>query len=161
MDVTSADPCCRGRYPSSGRTWGVGSPPHGPTGRRTGSTGPTSGWDPTAGTIDAVTAALLADLARHTHHATRPDLTAVPAAVPGAVRIDRIAALERIRSAVAAAQHGEMVAFARSQVEAHISQVGAGSPDPAAVGRGVGDQIALAGRVFPFHGSRRLGVAQV
>ena len=31
---------------------------------------------------------------------------------------------------------------------------------PAAVGRGIGDQIGLACRVSPFHGSRRLGIAR-
>ncbi len=80
-------------------------------------------------------------------------------AVPGSDtdRIDRIAAFERARGAVAAAQQAEMVAFARSQVEAHIAD---GTLDPKTVGRGIGDQIGLACRVSPFHGSRRLGIAR-
>ena len=50
-----------------------------------------------------------------------------------------------------------MVRFARSQVEKHIAD---DTLDPKAVGRGVADQIALACRVSPFTGSRRLGVAR-
>ena len=72
-------------------------------------------------------------------------------------RIDRIALLERIRSAAAAAQYAEMVSFARSQVEKQIAD---DTVDPKVVGRGIGDQIALACRVSPFTGSRRLGVAR-
>jgi Domain of unknown function (DUF222) len=72
-------------------------------------------------------------------------------------RIDRIALFERLRGAVAAAQQAEMVAFARSQVEAQIVDDGL---DPASVGRGIGDQIGLACRVSPFHGSRRLSIAR-
>jgi len=64
---------------------------------------------------------------------------------------------EQLRGAVAAAQQAEMVAFARSQVEAHIAD---DTLDPRAVGRGIGDQIGLACRVSPFHGSRRLGIAR-
>lgn len=72
-------------------------------------------------------------------------------------RIDRIALLERIRSAAAAAQYAEMGSFARSQVEKQIAD---DTVDPKVVGRGIGDQIALACRVSPFTGSRRLGVAR-
>ena len=72
-------------------------------------------------------------------------------------RIDRIALLEQIKSAVAAAQHTQMVRFARSQVDLHIAD---DTLDPKSVGRGVADQIALACRVSPFTGSRRLGVAR-
>jgi len=86
-------------------------------------------WRSEGESIDAVTATLLGDLARYTRYATHPDTTVPGAAglpgaalaggaVPDAVRIDRIAALERIRAALAAVQHVEMVAFARSQVEA-------------------------------------------
>ena len=80
-----------------------------------------------------------------------------PAAAADADRIDRIAAFEQLRGALAAAQQAEMVAFARSQVEAQIAD---DRLDPAAVGRGIGDQIGLACRVSPFHGSRRLGIAR-
>jgi hypothetical protein len=105
-------------------------------------------------TADEVTAELAAVLARFTTLATGPDSGDVAA---DADRIDRIALLEQIRSAVAAAQHTQMVRFARSQVEAQIAD---DTLDPKAVGRGVGDQIGLACRVSPFHGSRRLGVAR-
>ena len=84
-------------------------------------------------------------------------LAADPAAGTDAERIDRIAAFERLRGALAAAQQAEMVAFARSQVEAQIVD---DRVDPAAVGRGIGEQIGLACRVSPFYGSRRLGIAR-
>jgi hypothetical protein len=84
-------------------------------------------------------------------------LAADPAPGADADRIDRIAAFERMRGALAAAQQAEIVAFARSQVEAQIAD---DRLDPAAVGRGIGDQIGLACRVSPFHGSRRLGIAR-
>jgi hypothetical protein len=103
-------------------------------------------------TADEVTAELAATLARFTALAV-----AVDEVVDDASRIDRIALLEQMRSAVAAAQHTQMVRFARSQVEKHIAD---DTLDPKAVGRGVGDQIALACRVSPFAGSRRLGVAR-
>ena len=80
-----------------------------------------------------------------------------PAPGADADRIDRIAAFEQMRGALAAAQQAEMVAFARSQVEAQIVD---DRLDPAAVGRRIGDQIGLACRVSPFHGSRRLGIAR-
>src|ERR1044071_6614283 len=51
-----------------------------------------------------------------------------------------------------------MVAFGRSQVAEHIRDV---AVDPQKVGRGIGDQIALACRISPTAGSRRLGVARV
>jgi hypothetical protein len=89
-------------------------------------------WD----TVVAEVAALVARLA---------ELSAVPGS--DADRIDRIAAFERARGAVAAAQQAEMVAFARSQVEAHIAD---GTLDPRTVGPGIGDQIGLACRVSPF-----------
>src|SRR6476659_8103079 len=66
-------------------------------------------------------------------------------------------AVEAAPGADAAAQQAEIVAFARSQVEAQIAD---DRLDPAAVGRGIGDQVGLACRVSPFHGSRRLGVAR-
>ena len=105
-------------------------------------------------TADEVTAELSATLARFTALAVRPDADDV---VDDASRIDRIALLEQMRSAVAAAQHTQMVRFARSQVEQHIADDTLG---PKAVGRGIGDQIALACRVSPVTGSRRLGVAR-
>ena len=62
-------------------------------------------------------------------------------------------------AALAAVQHTEIVAFARSQVEAHLAQVGVGGLETA-VGRGVGDQIGLACKVSAFHGSWRLDVVR-
>ena len=106
------------------------------------------------GSADEVAAELAAMLARFTTLAMGPDSGDVAA---DADRIDRIALLEQIKSATAAAQHMQMVRFARSQVEAQIAD---DTLDPTSVGRGVGDQIALACRVSPFTGSRRLGVAR-
>ncbi len=104
--------------------------------------------------LDTALAGFTAVLTGLTAHATHPD----PAV--GEVRIDRIAVLERIKAAAASAQQAEMVAFARAQVEEHLARVDAGGLDPDAVGRGIADQIALACRVSPHHGSRPLGVAR-
>ena len=106
---------------------------------------------------DSTVTAFAADLARYQQHATHPDPVAD---VSDAARIDRITVLEQLRAAIAAAQYTEMVAFARSQVELHLDRVGAAGLDPVAVGRGVADQIALACKVSPHQGSRRLGVAR-
>ena len=107
--------------------------------------------DEAGGAVDPVVAEVAAMLARLSA------LTDEPAPGADADRIDRIAAFERMRGALAAAQQAEVVAFARSQVEAQIAD---DRLDPAAVGRGIGDQIGLACRVSPFHGSRRLGIAR-
>ena len=71
-------------------------------------------------------------------------------------RIDRIARLERLRAVTAALQAAECVRFAQSQVAAQM----AAQVHPAAIGRGIADQIALACKLSPFAGSRRLGVAR-
>ena len=76
--------------------------------------------------------------------------------VTDAVRIDRIARLEQLRAVTAAAQTAEMVAFARSQTSVQMAQ----EVHPRQIGRGIGDQIGLACRISPYHGSRRLGVAR-
>ncbi|MBP2365995.1 DUF222 domain-containing protein [Pseudonocardia parietis] len=102
---------------------------------------------------DPVVAAVTAALDLLCAHATDAG-----AGVTGAVRIDRIAALERLRATVAAAQNTETVAFAQDQVEEHITR---GDIDPAKVGRGVADQIALACRISPSSGSRRLNTARI
>ena len=107
------------------------------------------------GSTDGVVAELAAMLARLGALADAP--TEPGAGVPDAARIDRIALMERLRAALAAAQHTEMVGFARSQVEVQIAD---GSLDPKRVGRGIADQVALACGVSPFTGSRRLGVAR-
>jgi hypothetical protein len=79
---------------------------------------------------------------------------AVPVDDPG--RIDRIAVLERIKAAVAAAQASEIVQFAKGQVAA---QRGAGV-DYRRLGRGVAEQVGLATRTSPWHGARKLGLAR-
>jgi hypothetical protein len=103
---------------------------------------------------DDLTAALLGVLDQLSGHAADPG----PAS--STARIDRIAVLEQIRSSLAAAQYSEMVAFGRQQVEEQVTEVEAGRLDPVALGRGIADQIALACRISPFHGSRRLGIAR-
>ena len=76
--------------------------------------------------------------------------------VTDAVRIDRIAMLEQIKGAVAAVQAAETVKFAQSQVAAqHAAGV-----DYRKLGRGIADQIALAVKVGPYEGSRRLTLAR-
>ena len=110
------------------------------------------------GVGDAVSAeltALLTRLAELADTSTDED----PAVEDGA-RIDRIALLERIRAAVSAAQHTEMVAFARAQVTEHTAKIAAGRLDPRKVGAGIAEQIALAVHASPTTGSRRLGVAR-
>jgi hypothetical protein len=106
---------------------------------------------------DAVAAELTAVLARLGELAEGPvdDPT-----VTAAVRVDRIAVLEQLRAGVAAAQHTEMVAFARARVDEQGELVAAGRLDPEKLGRGIADEIALAAHVSPSQGSRRLGVAR-
>ena len=72
-------------------------------------------------------------------------------------RVDQIALLERVQAAAAAAQAAVSVRFARSQVATQQRQM---LRDPRAVGRGIADQLALACRVPPSEGSRRLGIAR-
>jgi hypothetical protein len=76
--------------------------------------------------------------------------------VADADRIDRIGRLERLRAATAALQAAESVRFAQSQAAAQM----AAEVHPKAIGRGIADQIALACRLSPSAGSRRLGVAR-
>jgi hypothetical protein len=76
--------------------------------------------------------------------------------VDDATRIDRIARLEKLRSVTAALQAAECVRFAQSQVAEQM----AAKVAPEAIGRGIADQIALACKLSPFAGSRRLGVAR-
>src|SRR5581483_11571958 len=76
------------------------------------------------------------------------------------VRIDRIALLEKTRAVLAAAQHTEMVAFGRAQVEEQAELVAAGRLDPRKLGGGIADQIALAAHVSAWQGSKRLTVAR-
>lgn len=122
----------------------------------------TAAPDALFGAVSAVAAEVTGELAAVL--ARLGDLTdaAVAAEATGdleadAARIDQIATLERIQAAAAATQAALMVGFARSQVEAQQQAVLA---DPRAVGRGIADQLALACRVSPSEGSRRLGVAR-
>jgi hypothetical protein len=76
--------------------------------------------------------------------------------VPDADRIDRLDRLERARAAIAAVQTAEMVRFGQSQVAEQLAM----DVHPKRIGQGIADQIALACRVSPWEGSRRLGVAR-
>ncbi len=82
----------------------------------------------------------------------------IDAAVPvdDALRIDRLAAAERLQSALEAFKSIEMVRFAQSQVAAQQAR----DVHPSRIGRGICDQIALAGHVSPTEGSRRLNTAR-
>ena len=64
--------------------------------------------------------------------------------------------MERLQATLEAVKAVEMVAFARSQTAEQIA-IGV---HPRTVGRGIADQIALACRVSPAEGSRRLHVAR-
>jgi dienelactone hydrolase len=100
---------------------------------------------PEGGTVDANVSAGFARLGELATHDIPTD---------DAARIDRITLQERIKAAAAAAQFEQMVAFAHSQVEDQQTQV---LQDPRAVGRGIGDQIALACHLAPSEGSRDSG----
>lgn len=73
-----------------------------------------------------------------------------------AIRIDRIAELERLQASLEAVKNVEIVAFARSRA---VEQIAAGA-HPRKAEAGIADEIALAGRVSPSEGSRRLHVAK-
>jgi hypothetical protein len=73
-----------------------------------------------------------------------------------AVRIDRIARLEKLKAAAAALQAAESVRFAQSQASAQL----AADVHPDKIGRGIADQLGLACRVSGFEAARRLGVAR-
>ncbi|GLZ50398.1 HNH endonuclease [Actinomycetospora sp. NBRC 106378] len=105
--------------------------------------------------MDAVSEELTALLTRLGELAELP----TDPAGDGATQIDRIAVLEQVRSAVAAAQHTAMVAFGRAQVEAQLEQIATGRLDPEKLGRGIADQIALAAHVSPHVADRRLNAA--
>ena len=76
--------------------------------------------------------------------------------VDDAVRVDRIALLEQIKAAAAAAQAAEIVAFARSQVAAQQS-VGV---DYRRLGQGIAEQVGLATHTSGWHGARKLTLAR-
>ncbi|MFT4164427.1 MAG: hypothetical protein QM650_04225 [Microlunatus sp.] len=77
-------------------------------------------------------------------------------AVTEATRIDRIALLERLQAGLEAVKNVEMVAFAKSRA---TEQVEAGV-HPRKAGQGIADEIALACRISPTEGSRRLHTAR-
>ena len=76
--------------------------------------------------------------------------------VSDAVRIDRIARLEKIKAAAAALQMAESVRFAQSQATAQLDA----GVHPDRIGRGIADQLGLACKVSGFEAARRLGVAR-
>ena len=76
--------------------------------------------------------------------------------VSDAVRVDRIARLEKIKAAAGALQMAESVRFAQSQAEAQL----AANVHPDRIGRGIADQLGLACHVSGFEAARRLGVAR-
>ena len=76
--------------------------------------------------------------------------------VSDAVRIDRIARLEKIKAAAAALQMAESVRFAQSQAEVQL----AAGVHPDRIGRGIADQLGLACHVSGFEAARRFGVAR-
>jgi hypothetical protein len=85
------------------------------------------------------------------------DAGEVPDAVRSdAVRIDRIALLEKIQSAAAALQAAESVRFAQSQAK----EQQAANVHPDKIGRGIADQLGLACKISWFAAARRLGVAR-
>ena len=76
--------------------------------------------------------------------------------VSDAVRIDRIARLEKLRAATAALQAAESVRFAQSQVAEQM----AADVHPEQIGRGIAEQIGLACRISPVTAARRLNTAR-
>jgi uncharacterized protein DUF222 len=83
-------------------------------------------------------------------------LAALPPADDDAERIDRIAELERLRGAVAAAQARETTAFAASQLAA---QAAAGVP-ARRQGRGIAEQVGLARKLSPVAAARQVVFAE-
>ena len=105
--------------------------------------------------ITAELAGMLARFGELTDAATADDTA--DDQVIDAARIDAIGLLERIQAAAAATQAALSVRFGRSQVQTQHKQL---LRDPRAVGRGIGDQLALACGISPTEGSRRLGIAR-
>jgi uncharacterized protein DUF222 len=110
--------------------------------------------DPLTGWLDDTLAGLADGVA---DCASQRDAGEVPDVVPSdAVRIDRIALLEKIKAAATALQMAESVRFAQSQAEAQLAD----GVHPERIGRGVADQLGLACRVSGFAAARRLGMAR-
>jgi Domain of unknown function (DUF222)/HNH endonuclease len=87
----------------------------------------------------------------------RRALTGLPQAVNDSVRVDRIRALEELKSVVAAVQAAETVALVASQ---RAAQQAAGAPVER-VGRGVAAQVGLARRISPHQAARYTGWAKI
>ena len=84
-------------------------------------------------------------------------LTSMDQGVDDAVRIDRIALLEKLKSAAAAAQAVKSVAFAASQRAQQLAlKVPAQRAD-----RGIAAQVALARRTSPFEARRHFGWSRI
>src|SRR5690606_29739637 len=83
-------------------------------------------------------------------------LAGLPAASGDGERVDRIAALERVKAAAAAAQLGEVAAFADSQRAANV----AAGVRARQASRGVAEQVGLARRVAPATAARQVSQAK-
>jgi len=83
-------------------------------------------------------------------------LTSGGGPVEAGMRIDRIAVLEKIKAAVGAVQAAETVKFAQAQVAAQKDA----RVHPRRLGRGIAEQLGLATKTGPWHGSRRLSLAR-
>lgn len=113
-----------------------------------------AGVDPLIAWLDDTLAGLADGVAECASHRDAGEmLDAVPS---DAVRIDRIARLEKIKAAAAALQVAESVRFAQSQAEAQL----AADVHPDRIGRGIADQLGLACHVSGFEAARRLEVAR-
>jgi Domain of unknown function (DUF222)/HNH endonuclease len=84
-------------------------------------------------------------------------LTDLPPGVDDSVRVDRIRALEELKSLVAAVQAAETVALVDSQ---RAAQRVAGAPAERS-GRGVGAQVGLARRISPHQAARYTGWVKI
>ena len=80
----------------------------------------------------------------------------VGGAIDDAVRVERIAVLEQIKGAVAAAQATEIVKFAHAQMAAQREA----KVEYRKLGRGIAEQVALACGTSPWHGARQLTLAR-
>jgi hypothetical protein len=98
----------------------------------------------------------IGDLEAMVEWLTRLSCGSADIGVSDAVRIDRIAVLERVQAAAFAAQAAQMARFADSQ---EAGQRRAGVP-ARRVGVGVAEQVALACRVSPVTGARRVSLAR-
>src|SRR5688500_5946801 len=101
--------------------------------------------DPQTGWLDEVLAGLTEGVAACTSQRDTAE-------VPDAVRIDRVAWLEKIKASAATLQMAESVRFAQSEAQAQMNA----DVHPDKIGRGIADQLGLACRVSGFEAARRL-----